>query len=130
MLQRLGVSAWLGFALAALFFYSLAVTLDSDILYLLWRSIDVAETLTALLLLAVVFAIVIYAVWPRNDRTALLALLAIATLPLASFLAGVARQLPFDEALRAMGENRAIGFTVAAILVAALAAGVAVWPGH
>jgi hypothetical protein len=42
----------------------------------------------------------------------------------------VARQLPFDDALRAMGESRAVGFVVAAILVTALAAGVVVWPGH
>jgi hypothetical protein len=128
MLRRLVIAAWLGFALASLFFYSLAVAIDADIYYLQWQRGDLAEAIVALASLAVVLAAAIYALWPRTDRFALIALLALAALPLASFAAGVARQLPFDDALRAMGENRILGLGVSAGLLAALVAGIAFWP--
>ncbi len=50
------MSAWLGFALAALFFYSLAVALDADAYYLQWQSLDVVEASVALTGLAVLIA--------------------------------------------------------------------------
>jgi len=128
MLRRLVVAAWIGFALSALFFYSLAVALDTDIYYLQWQSGDLVEAAVALALLALAFAAVVYVVWPRADRRALLVLLAIAALPLASFGAGLARQLPFNDALRTMGENRALRFGIPAGVVALTAAGTVFWP--
>ncbi len=128
MRRRLVVAAWLGFALAALFFYSLAVALDTDIYYLQWQSGDLVEAAVALVLLALAFAAAIYVLWPREDRGALIALIAVAALPLASFAAGVARQLPFDDALRAMGESRGLRLGLPAVSVALIAAGVVFWP--
>ena len=128
MRRRLVVAAWLGFALAALFFYSLAVALDTDIYYLQWQSGDLVEAVVALALLAVAFAAAVYVIWPRADRRALMALLVISALPLASFAAGVARQLPFDDALRAMGESRGMRLGIPAVCVALIAAGVVFWP--
>jgi hypothetical protein len=128
MLRRLVVAAWLGFALAALFFYSLAVALDTDIYYLQWQAADLIEAGVALLLLALAFAVVIYLVWPRADRAALLILLAAAALPLASFAAGLARQLPFDDALRALGQNGVVRFAAPAAVLGLIATGVVFWP--
>jgi hypothetical protein len=128
MLRRLAVAAWLGFALAALFFYSLAVAIDTDIYYLQWQSADLIETAAAFAVLAVACAAVIYAVWDRSDRTALLVLLAVALLPLASLAAGLARQLPFDDALRALGENRAARFGVPLAAIGVIGAGIVLWP--
>src|SRR5687767_9949344 len=108
MLRRLVVAAWLGFALAALFFYSLAVALDTDIYYLQWQSGDLVEAAVALALLALGFAAAIYVLWPRADRTALIALLLLSALPLASLAAGIARQLPFEDALITLSDNRAL----------------------
>ena len=128
MLRRLVVAAWLGFALAALFFYSLAVALDADIYYLQWQSADLVEAAVALAVLAVACAAAIFVLWPRAGRGALLALLAISLLPLASLAAGVARQLPFDDALRALGENRTLRWGIPAACAALMAAGIVFWP--
>jgi len=128
MLRRFVVAAWLGFALAALFFYSLAVALDTDIYYLQWQSGDLVEAAVAFAVLALASAAAIYVLWPRGDRGALIALLAISLLPLASFAAGLARQVPFDDALRALGENRALRFGIPAVCAALMTAGIVFWP--
>lgn len=126
--RRLAVAAWLGFALSALFFYSLVVALDADIYYLQWQSGDLVEAVVALAVLALAFSAAIYVIWPRADRRALLALIVISALPLASFAAGVARQLPFDDALRAMGDNRGLRLWISTACAALVAAGIVFWP--
>ena len=128
MPRRLIVAAWLGFALAALFFYSLAVALDTDIYYLQWQSRDVAEAAVALGLLALALGAAIFVIWPRDDRRGLIALLAISALPLASFAAGVARQLPFNDALRTMADGRGLRWGIPATVVALITAGIVFWP--
>jgi hypothetical protein len=128
MLQRVAVSAWLGFALAALFFYSLAVALDTDIIYLQWQPRDVAETVAALAILSAACGVAVYKLWPRQDRRALIGLMLVAALPLASFAAGLARQLPFDDALRAMGENGTLRYGAPAAVAVLVLAGITFWP--
>ena len=66
--RLLALSAWLGFALAGLFFYPLAAAIDSDPYYLQWQPAHVTETELAILLLTVVFAPLIYVTWPRTTR--------------------------------------------------------------
>lgn len=128
MVRRLVVAAWLGFALAALFFYSLAVALDTDIYYLQWQSGDLFEAAVALVVLALGCAAAIYVLWPRADRTALIALLLVSALPLASFAAGIARQLPFEDALITLSEHRGLRWGVPAACLGLIAAGIAFWP--
>ena len=115
------VSAWLGFALAALFLYPLAVALDSDIFYMQWQPRDTAETIAALVLLSVVFGSLVFVLWRRPGRGATAALAVVALFPLASFLAGLVRQLPFEDALIAAGNNRTLIFSVAFLTAAATA---------
>ncbi len=99
------VSAWLGFALAALFLYPLAVALDSDIFYMQWQRRDTAETAVALALLSILFGALVFALWRRAGRAATVGLSLVAAVPLASFLAGLVRQLGFDDALIALGDS-------------------------
>ena len=128
MIRRLLVSAWLGFALAALFFYPLVVALDTDVYYLQWQRSDSVEAVVVIALASLVFAALVYAIWPRSGRGPLLALIAVALLPLASLAAGLARQLPFDDALRELGDNRLLLFGGAALIGAFVAGGIALWP--
>ena len=128
MVRRLVVAAWLGFALAGLFFYSLAVALDTDIYYLQWQSGDLVEAAVALVVLALGFAAAIYVLWPRADRTALIALLLVSAIPLASFAAGIARQLPFEDALITLSGHRALRWGMPAACAALAAAGIVFWP--
>jgi len=127
--RRLLISAWLGFALAALLFYPIAVALDADAYYLQWGSADAVETGAAIVVLAVLFGAAIFAIWPRPGRGSLIALAVVAVLPLGSFVAGLARQLPFDNALRAAGENRLLVLAVGASMAALLAVSFFRWPG-
>ena len=113
------LAAWLGFALAALVLYPLAVALESDIFYLQWQRRDTVETVAALALLSIVFAALVYVLWPRTGRVASAALALVAAGPVLSFLAGFARQLPFDDALAAAGNNRALGLAVTLTAAAA-----------
>ena len=112
MVRRLVIAAWLGFALAALFFYPLAAALDANSYYLQWQRQDLAETILALALLTVLFGAAVFGLWPRSSRMATVALLVVAALPLGSLAAGVARQLPWDDALRSAWESRAIRYAV------------------
>jgi hypothetical protein len=100
-----GVAAWLGFALAALFFYPLAVALDSDVFYMQWQRSDTIEAVVALALLWMVFGFLVFALWRRTGRAATFALTAVAAIPIASFLAGLVRQLPFEDAMVAVGNS-------------------------
>ena len=65
MNARFAVAGWLG-ALAALFFYPLAVALDSDRYYLQWQPQDLAETAAAWTVLALMFGMAIFRLW--RDR--------------------------------------------------------------
>ena len=123
MARRLAIAAWLGFALATLFFYPLAAALDANSYYLQWQRQDVAETISALALLTILFGAAVFGLWQRSTRMATVALLAVAALPLGSFAAGVARQLPWDDALRSAWESRAIRYPVpGAVLLAGVVA--------
>ena len=106
------IAAWLGFALAALFLYPLADALDSGIYYLQWQHRDSIETFAALALLAPMFSVALYVVWPRRGRGATLALGLLAILPVMSFAAGLARQLPFGAELREAWEIPGLRFGV------------------
>jgi hypothetical protein len=121
------VSAWLGFALAALLLYPLAVALDSDIFYMQWQRGDTVEAVAALALLSIVFAALVFALWRRHTRVATLALAAVAAMPLASFLAGLVRQLPFEDELVALGDSR-LQFVIPAAATAAVALVFVRWP--
>ena len=118
----------MGLALASLFFYPLASILDSDRYYLQWRGTDAAETFTAIAVLAVIIAGVAYALWPRTSRAAAAGLLAISLFPMASLVAGVIRQLPFEDALRAASENQALRVGLPIAIVALSVAAFMRWP--
>ncbi len=105
-----GVCAWLGFTLATLFLYPLAAALDSGIYYLQWQRRDLVETLTALASLTLLFAVALYVVWPLRGRRATIALLLVAAIPMMSFGAGVAKQLPLGADLRIAWENHLIRY--------------------
>jgi hypothetical protein len=118
--RRVLVSAWLGFALAALVLYPLAVALDSDIFFMQWQRRDTVETAAALALLSLVFGSAVFWLWPRQGRAASVLLTLVAALPLASFLAGFVRQLPFEDALIAAGEMPVLRVLVPALLLASV----------
>jgi hypothetical protein len=121
--RRLVVAAWLGLALAALFLYPLAVALSTDLYYLQWRTEDVLETAAALVALACAFGAIVFAVWTRTTRAAHATLALAGAVPLASFAAGVSRQLPFQRTLIAAGDAGAAGVVVSvALAIAAIVA--------
>jgi len=91
-----------------LFFYPLAVALDADAYYLQWKLGDVVEAFAALAALTLILASLLFALWPRSGRLSTIGLAAVAALPLASFAAGAARQLPYDAAMRAAWEHPAL----------------------
>ena len=121
------VSAWLGFALAALFLYPLAVALDSDIFYLQWQRGDTVEAVAALAVLSIIFGVLVFTLWRRTGRAATLGLTAVAALPLASFVAGLVRQLPFEDALIALGDTP-LRFVIPVAASAGLGFGFLCWP--
>jgi Sulfatase len=122
------ISAWLGFALAALFLYPLAVALDSDIIYMQWQPRDTAETIAAVALLTVIFGALTGGLWHRQSRAGSIALAAVAALPIASFLAGLSRQLPFDDALIGAWENPVLRYAIPAAAMAGIAGTFVLWP--
>lgn len=128
MTRRIVVSAWLGLALAALFFYPLAAALQADIYYLQWQLRDVIETAAAIGTLALILACVIFVAWPRPTRLATAVLVVAAALPLASLAAGVSRQVPFNDALRLAWENRALRLVAPAAAIAGGLLIFVVWP--
>lgn len=117
------MSAWLSFGLAALFFYPLAVALDADVYYLQWQFSDVVETAAALAGLTLILAVFLFVLWPRSGKLSTIGLLAVATLPLASFAAGALRQLPYDAAMRAAWEHQALRMGVPAAFMVLLGLG-------
>ncbi|MBI2828891.1 MAG: sulfatase-like hydrolase/transferase [Acidobacteria bacterium] len=122
------MSAWLGFALAALFFYPLAVALDADAYYLQWQLGDVVESIAALAGLTLILASLLFALWPRSGRLSTIGLVAAAALPLASFAAGASRQLPYDAAMRAAWEHQPLRIGLPAAVAGLLGLGLARWP--
>src|SRR5262245_21697303 len=85
-LRRGIVAAWLGFALAALFFYPLAAALAHNAFYLQWQPRDAIEVLVAATVLAALFGAGVYVTWPRTTRQGNAALAALAAVPLASLV--------------------------------------------
>jgi hypothetical protein len=128
MTRRLVIAAWLGLALAALFFYPLAVALSTDIYYLQWQMADVLETTTALVVLACVFGIIVFRMWPRSTRASHAMLALVSAVPLASFGAGISRQVPFQRTLIAAGETGALGIIVSLVITTAAAVALLAWP--
>ena len=117
MRRRLLISAWLGFALAGIFFYPLVVALGSDSFYLQWQQRDSVEMAVTWMALAIPLGIAVFHLWGRSTRAAAAAMLAISVIPLASFAAGFARQLPFDDLLKGVWESREVAIGVPAGLV-------------
>jgi len=128
VVRRRVIAAWLGFALAALFFYPLAAAIQTDIYYLQWQRQDLAEALVALAVLGALAAWAVFAIWPRSGRGATLALLAVVAVPVASLASGVARQAPFENELRMAWENRLLVLAVCGAFVVLVAAVFAFWP--
>ena len=124
------VSIWLGFALAALFLYPLAVALDSDIFYMQWQRRDSYEAIAALAVLWVIVGALIFILWRRTTRLGTLALGVVAGIPIASFGAGLARQLPFDDELIRAWENPVLRYGLPAIAVAAIVIPFVLWPAR
>jgi hypothetical protein len=104
------IAAWLGFALAALFLYPLAAALADNPFYLQWQPRDLREVAVAGVVLAVAFAAGVYYTWAELTPRCNALLAAIATLPLASLLAGVLQQVPFDAALIRAWEHPALRY--------------------
>ena len=129
MTRRVVVSGWLGFALAGLFFYPLAVALDADLYYMQWQTRDLVETIAAIAALAAVLGVIVFATWWRPTRAATLVLVLAALVPLASLVAGVIRQLPYDDELRTAWENRALRLSVPLLIAATLVVGFVRYPG-
>ncbi|MEQ1574265.1 MAG: hypothetical protein ABL993_08465, partial [Vicinamibacterales bacterium] len=122
------LSAWLGFALAGLFFYPLAAAIDSDPYYLQWQPVHVWETGAAMVMLTALFGTLVSVTWARTTRGGTVALALVAFIPLLSLGAGISRQLPIDDALRAAWESPLIRYAVPAALVLAGAAAFRFWP--
>ena len=104
------------------------MALDSDRYYLQWQPQDLAETAAAWTVLALMFGIAIFRLWPRSSRWTTCALTAVALVPLMSFGGGLARQLPFDDALRGLWESAAVRLGVPALVVGGFVAAVVWWP--
>jgi hypothetical protein len=135
-------AAWVGFTLAALFLYPLAGALADDVFYLQWQRRDSVAALVALALLWLPCAVAVYAIWPlptasdarqqsparRSGRGTTLALMAVAALPIASFLAELLQQLPNDGALIHAWENPLIRLGIPAALLLLLATALALFP--
>ncbi|HEY6362164.1 MAG TPA: sulfatase-like hydrolase/transferase, partial [Vicinamibacterales bacterium] len=79
-------------------------------------------------LLWAVFGVLVFAVWRRTGHRATLALIAVAALPLTSFLAGLLRQLPFDNALVAAGSNPLVRYGVPCLTGTAIILALVRWP--
>ncbi len=126
--KRLVVAGWLGLSLAALFFYPLAVALWTDIYYLQWQTADVLETTAALAALACLFGLIVFRVWPQSTRASHAVLALVSAVPLASFAAGLSRQLPFQRTLIAAGETGALGIALSLLIAAAAAVALVAWP--
>jgi hypothetical protein len=93
-----------------------------------WQRADSLETVAAMALLSVAFGGLVYILWPRDGRVGTLALGLVAALPLASFAAGFARQLPFENALIAAGDRQWLRLAVPSTLALAIAVGLAFRP--
>ena len=126
--RHAALAAWLGFALAAIFFYPLAAALDSDPYYLQWQPAHAYEAGVALILIAVLLAGLLYVVLPRSSRGATVALCLIALIPLLSLGAGLSRQLPIDDELKAWWEDPGIRYGVPAVIGILVAAAFALRP--
>ncbi len=121
MWRRLIISAWLGFAVAGLFFYPLGVALVSSAFYLQWQLRDGVEMAVAWIVIAVPLGAAVFHVWGRSTHAAAATLLGVSVVPLASFAAGLARQMPFDDLLKGAweGQSMAIGMPAGITLLAA-----------
>jgi hypothetical protein len=128
MTRQLVLAAWLGLALAALFFYPLAVALSTDVYYLQWQTADVLETTAALAVMSCLFGIIIFRVWPRSTRASHAVLALVSVVPLASFAAGLSRQLPFQRTIIAAGETVGLGLIVSLVTVTLAIVTLLAWP--
>jgi hypothetical protein len=122
------IAIWLGFALAALFFYPLASSLADNPFYLQWQPRDLRETAVAAVVLAVVFGAAIHYTWAPVTPRSNAALALVAAFPIASLLAGVLQQLPFDTTLIRAWDHPALRFGLPLGLAAAMVVLFARWP--
>jgi hypothetical protein len=93
-----------------------------------WQWRDTLETVAAMTLLTLVFGVCVFILWSRAGRAATVLLGAVVLLPLTSFAAGFVRQLPFEDALIAAGDQPWVRLAVPAIVVAAIAGGLILRP--
>ena len=121
-MKRIATALWLGFALAAIFFYPLAAALDADPYYLQWQSPHSTEALIAVAIGALLTAPLIFLLVDRTDRRGAIGLGAVALIPLLSLGAGLSRQLPVDDALRQAWEVAPIRYGIPALVAALLVA--------
>jgi hypothetical protein len=127
-MMRTAKTIWLGFALAAIFFYPLAAALDSDPYYLQWQPSHSVEALVAVGVLTIVFAALLHLVLPKSGRGATIALGAIALIPLLSLGAGLSRQLPIGGLLRELWQTPSIQYGVPGVAAAVILAAFVLWP--
>lgn len=105
-------AAWLGFTLAALFFYPLASALDGDPYYLQWRPEHSVEAAAALIGLSLPGALLLRPLLARCGHGATLLFGLLAAIPLLSLGAGISRQLPAGDLLRAWWELPVVRYGV------------------
>ena len=129
-MKRMATAAWLGLALAAIFFYPLASALDGDPYYLQWQPQHSTETLVAIAIGAVVLAPLMYLLVDRTDRGGAVGMAVVVSIPLLSLGAGVSRQLPVDAALRAAWETAPIRYGIPLLVAVLLVALLAFRPAH
>lgn len=118
-------SAWLGLALAGLFFYPLASAIDAGAYYLQWQPAHTAEAAVAWLVLALVIGVLVFLTWHARGPGGTLGLALVTALPVISLLAGLSRQLPGVDVFRQAWEDPAVRYGVPA-LAAVLCLGLAI----
>jgi hypothetical protein len=122
-------SAWMGIALAGLFFYPLASVLHGNIYYLQWQPAHSGEALVGFALVAAICGVAVHAAARLNGLPGALALTAVAALPLASFAAAMVAQLRLRGSLVPLWEHEAVRLTVPAIVAFTVGGALVLWPG-
>lgn len=121
-------SAWMGVALAGLFFYPLASVLHGNIYYLQWQPAHTLEAVVAYLLVAAVCGAAFHGASRLNGRPGALALVTVSVLPLASFATTVVTQLRLGGSLIPLWEHDSVTIAVLAIVAGVSVASLLAWP--
>ena len=111
-----------------MFFYPLAAALADNPFYLQWQRRDLVETAVAGVVLAVAFGAGVYYCWARLTPRSNALLTAIVAVPLASLVAGVLQQLPFDASLIRAWEHPGLRYGLPLALTALVLVLFVRWP--